>query len=669
MPHTLDDDKKVRVSATEKAADPNPPRLRVTRACREALESFLGPAIEQRLQEQEDLKAQVDEFRQYIKGENPRPPMAASVSHVASPFILYARSRMLAKLVATMLRQKPVVKIEPVRGKDDPDANKAANALTKVFEALMGSSRELDGNTALRKAAADDVDTGLGAWAVRRIPYEVYNQPVLTAGPGEPPFERINRRGFVRWEAIPVESTLYFERYGSNTRRMPFAGFVTNISWATLKARAAGEYYDPEVADEVREVLETDAALDATLPIDAREHKIAEVHLDYDIELQGGENSPSWPRDGIPESITVDYHVTARKILRVASNRYDEGARPIVFAAFDMPANPHALRGQGVPEKLLSVQRTADAVYNITIEAGKRAMSNLLILKKGGSLEDEFGEADSLVNGVGYTEDPDKDAKSLPLGQPDAAQHGLMLLQQQERYVGAILGEDDAAGGVVESAKRVPGGLGMALLREGASVRQNAAAGLAGALEEATYLTLDAWSDPAFRPTEAFAQVLSPDEIDVLESLVFSTRSKSVRQRFLIKVQARDLSTVQEQRKQELMILNQFLLGYFAQLAQPLMMLFNPATPPAAKAMVAKFVEKMQAGTEALLRVVEGIDDPRDLVFTKQEIDEFINASNVAMQQAQAQQAGGAAGGGGSPVPTGPAPTDNGTPDLGGGVT
>ena len=647
-------DKRPKITKTEAKQIPNPPRLEVTDETLAALEGFLGESVPEILRKRADEMTRVQIWRDWIRGENPSPQWSQDISHVSSPLILWARSRMNAKITQSILRPNPPIKIEPIRGKDNPNMSAAANGLTKLFTAMLRSGRELNGAETIRKVVADDVDTGLGAWVVRKHPFEI--KSVLRVTDDGIVAERQLSDGFVRWDAIPFQNFLYFDQYGNDLNSMPFVGYKVTRSWASIKNWAAADYYDKAVVDKLEAVLADPNSIandalapvdgmdlqDGGLPMDVRRHHICELYMDFDIALKPREGKHNGhPIDGIPEAIVVDYHIDARKVLRVAANTNDGGRRPVVAAAFDTPANPHALRGQGVPEKLEGTQVTSDAIWNITIESGKKAMANLLIFKKGTALEDKFGDADNLINAIGFSDDPGKDAVSLPLGSPEAATNGLLLMQQAEHIVSQVLGEDEAAGGNVQSAKRVPNGLGMAIMGQGRSIQQNAVNSVSAALEEAIYLTLDAWRDGRFRPQAAFDEVLTEDERAMLDAIVFSSKDVDTRRMFLIRVQARDLSSGREQQRQDLMILNQFLIQYFTAVGQALEKVTAAAQfGPAAGKMAVSFIEKLQAGMEALLKTVDAIDDPADIIFSTQELELFSRGMQQKFEELQSQAAG-----------------------------
>src|SRR6185369_4012749 len=145
----------------------------------------------------------------------------------------------------------------------------------------------------------------------------------------------------------------------------------------------------------------------------------------------------------------------------------------------------------------------------------------------------------------------------------------------------------------------------------------------AAAAQEAAYVTVDLWKTKF--PTTAAMSVLTEDEYTALSTAVFSVSDTSVRNGYILNVNARDASAVQEERKQELIAINQFLFSFYDRLSQLAIAVANPQLPPPAKKAMLLIAERMERGVEALLASLDSIPNPSELLVKTGEFKELLD--------------------------------------------
>jgi hypothetical protein len=374
-------------------------------------------------------------------------------------------------------------------------------------------------------------------------------------------------------------------------------------------------HYDATAVEAVKAQGNEDDKLHLPKEHSIAEHDLAEIYLDWDVD-----------NDDIREAILITWHIKSKKRLRTVWNPFPDGRRPILIGQFDHPADITQVRGQGVSEKLEGAQDEADAIHNIGIEAGKRGVAHVIVLKEGTRAEEEFGGEDDLLPGdVIITSTPDEDVKSVALGDPKAGLAAIELEEHTRVYVTRILGLDESRMGNVESGKRVTKAVGMATMREGRMIIKAALSSLSHMLSEAAYLTIDLYK--RFTPMEAIYSVLDREEAEALIESVFSLSDVSSRSSFLVRINAQDAALIQENKQQEMMILSQALFPFYDRQANLIMQLASPELPPAAKKPLLMLIERMERGMEALLNTVDSVPNPEELLVKINELTKLLEAT------------------------------------------
>lgn len=626
-------DKKPRLSPGERAALPST-RLHIDDETRNELTAYFTQSIELCLKKRAQKKDRYERHKETLRGRNPLPPIKSGVSNVSVPLTMWARTAVRARLKRA-LKQRPFMTALPTGQEIVGDVNlkDLGKQLAKFMTAMIHNPRELNGEECMRKSATEATDCGTGGWLVHIEPdqyaYLPPSAPFDSDGKPNPPEKRI-KHGRVRWTSIPFMRLLYMDGYGLDVNLMPFVGYETKKSWASMRQWAVLDHYDPEAVERVKAHYERETGEKADAVI-KREHKIAEIYTDWPVKVRGlGMDT------GIPAAIVVDWHVEAKEVMRVSWNNF-EGRRPIVLHQLDVPADQDEVQGQGVPEKLEGPQEEANVLHNIGIEAGKRAIMPIALIKSDSALSEEIGGDEEMMPGFhAETEDPETDLRVEHLANLQAPELALGLEERNQQYAEWLLGLDRGrAGGDPQAGKRVPASLGLSITREGRVVIEDAIGSFATAVIEATYLTLDAYRKRF--PKRALINILGEETAAQLQQVVFNTTSDTARDVYAVTVNAVDAASVAETKKNELFVLQQFLAQHYKQILETLMLL---GQMPQAKPIVDMFIEKMTAGAHMLLSSIESVNDPTDVLI---DLD--------VMQQALGPMFGAA--GGGAPSPAG----------------
>lgn len=619
----MQEEKDTVLSPEAKQAVEPSKRVKLHPESAERLVSWLGSSLDTHLTHWMAKCERVKKWRTTLSGSNPEPPALVGVSNVSVPLTMWMHQAVHVRLFRGLFASEPFLSLDgsmdalKERGVD-PDT--ALKSLRKFMERQITNPRALDGKRAFQKASYEISATGLAAVIVREFPDDILRLP---SGDVENSFEETLIPGGVRWEPVSFSNIIAWDGYGSDPEsvaRMPYVGHKFRRTWHDIQKWAALDYYDKEEVDNVKAYFEQPEMLEDDLPISKREHKIAELYMNFDVD-----------NDGKQETVRIDWHIEARRPLGVFWNSFGR-YRPIVLAQFDIPADPFAIQGQGVCEKLESPQAEANAIHNIGIEGGKRAVSHLIIVKSETGASRELGASETVAPGtIIHSENGRDDVDTVALGDPRPLEWTIALENVNQQYAGRLMGIDDPQFGNVSSGKRVPAQLGLPIMREGRVIIENPLDNLANALIECVYLTMDSYRRRP--PSSAMSMALKEDERSLIEQIVFSSRDPNfVRNSVIISAKARDVTTFQEARKNELMVLSQFLIGFNRDLTQMIPMLASPEAPREAKDAMLEVVTKMSSGVRELLRATESIDNPEELLI---EIAKFKSIVDATSQPAQ----------------------------------
>lgn len=604
------------------------------------LDAWLDMEVQRAQRTRSEKDGRIERWRKTLSGRNPNPVQKRGAANISVPLTMWARTGVRARVDQGVWEASPIISVTPFKGRDSEDAPSnatAAKALQNLLIAEVLNPRGLNGRAAMGRTQAELIDLGTSGLKVAPTPARYRRFPPREVG-ADPECRVIPGR--VTWEYISRQDLLWVEGYGTDTQEMPFIGHEFDQPWGEIVAYGEEGHYDKSAIDAVEVFYKKNQG---DRPAAVRDHRLAELYLDYDVD-----------DDGYTEAVLITWHIEARRRMRTIWTPIPSGRRPIVMGNFDLPADLTSADGQGLCEKTEGVQDETDAVHNIAIEAGKRGAAHVLVVKEGTRAEEEFGGEDDIMPGdVIVTAAPDEDIKVVPLGDPQAALAGLQIEDHSRMYLMRMFGFDESRLGNLESGKRVSAQVGMTTIREGRVIIRQVLGSIRDMMTEAAYLTIELWKTRL--PAATIAAVLTPEEANLLSTSVFSLSETSLRSQFLVTVNAEDAATVEETKKNELMAINQFLFTFYDRLTQLVITLANPQIPPSAKAPLVMIAERMERGVEALLNTLDTIPNPDELLVS------------VARMRGMLEEVSASAAAAATGAPTSGAPSVAGT-DLGGGV-
>jgi len=599
-----------------------PSLIELSEARRTELTSWLRAYIPELIRARnDDIEARTNKWRKTLRGESSKPPFRTGASNLSTPLTIWAAAAIRARIRQAVVEQKPVIAAIPLKAKSSEgiDLNRIAAAYAKVFQAEFESPRGLGGAQAVEKGGDEATNVGTAGFKV----YEEVKLPRYATGlDGIPALQPAQTR--VRWDFIRLNDLIYVDGYGDDTQAMPVVGHQYKMTWLDMKAWEAAKHFYPDALAKVAHYYSTGQS---DQPSKLREHDLAELYMDYCIEDAGAKGYT-----GFPTAALITWHIDSSTILRCAYNPTPLGIRPLFIAKFDNDPDSTKARGQGVCEKLEGAQDETDMIHNLGIEAAKRATAHLIGLKAGTGAEAEFGGEEPVNPGDTYTtENPTEDVVLTALGDPKGVEIALVQENNTRQYVSRLLGLDESAIGTVETGKRVPASLGLSIQREGRVIAANAIRSFANVLRDMAYLTGDLWKRRP--PIETLAAVLDPAEAVDFNNVVFVPTDTSTRQQFVLTISAQDAATTMEQRKMELMSVNQMLMGYYQTLIQYAQMAMQ--LPPPLQAAVLLIAQKMENGVKALLNTVDSVNNPSEVLPAVAELAELLQQAQQAMQATQ----------------------------------
>lgn len=607
------------------------------------LERWISDSLPKLISRRERNANKIKKWRMTLSGKRMRPAPRQDASNISVPLTLWAASAARARLDEGV-HSDPLATIEPAPGTTERlsrlgfTAEQVATDLRTFFDQEYRNPYRLDALSQARKIIAETANYGTSALKV----YIEEDQVRLVAPTGdqtEP--EMFYVPGQPKWEYISYSDLIYWRGYGADTQRMPYVGHEFDTTWSDMTLKGStGVYRKDPVRAVAAHYVEQEPQVE--MPYALRKHPIAQLYLEYVVD----------DSIGLPVALMVDFHVRARKLLRVAYNQTPEGVRPIWITQFDENPDPREAEGQGVCEKLEGAQDETDAVHNIGIEAAKRAAAFLTALKFGSSAADELGGAPVLPGDKVTTENPKEDIVTVPLGDARAVQVASAVEDRSRLYVFRILGLDESRLGQVESGKRVPASLGLSIQREGRYPIAHALSSFGRVFTEAAYITFELYKQAV--PEQALRAALPEQSANILLQTVFTTMAPRAREAFIINVHAQDAAASEEAKKQELVFLTQFLFGFYDKLVQYGQMAVG--LPPELKAIMVSILSKLEKSVKTLLAHMESIQNPSDVVPEVAKMIEqldSVGAQIAGQRRVAADDAGGATN----------------VPDMGGGIT
>lgn len=538
-----------------------------------------------------------DKWRKTLAGIRATPRMRRDQSNMSVPLTVWASAAVRARVRAGTIESDPLIVVTPNANVDlTGDAGSAARKLVTFYTAEYRNPRALGGQEACDKAISEFVPIGTAGYKVHIQPDRVRWVYDAVAGG----LTRLVVRGRVKHEFISPDDAIYPLGFGTDVQAMPFIGHQYSMTWQDiLEMREAG-YLDDAAVELIKgQGISTNQSGGASHAA-YEEHPCDEIYFDYPLFA-----------DGLPVALCA-YRQTDRGVLLGLRYSYSpKGIRPIWLFNFDRNPDPTSPEGQGVCEKLEGVQEETDLIHNLGIESAKRAISHVIVLKEGSGAEDDFGGDVPLLPGDHVvTERPGEDFVAVPLGSPDGMQAAIAQEANSLRYVMRLLGLDESALGNVESGKRVPASLGLEIKKDSRVITSHAISNFGAVMTEITYYTMELWR--LRLPEDTLVAAVGPEGAQLLKQAVFASSDFDLRSRYIINFNATDAAATEESRKQQLLVVGQYLQSFYDRVIQYAQMAMQ--LPPPMQNALMDILQKMENGTRALLNTIDDIHNPDDLL-------------------------------------------------------
>lgn len=606
----------------ETMQEPTP--VNVTEDKWKEIEQWLNSAVDNALSARDTKNAERrKKYRMTLSGVRSAPAYRKGQSNLSVPLTIWAAAAVRARVRAGTIESSPVLTVVPSKSVSDTGADQAARDLVTFMEAEFRNPRGLAGMQACDKAIADFVPMGVCGYGVviepDRLRYE------LDARAGK--LNRVTKLGRVRHVFISCDDAIYPQGYGTDVGAMPFIGRQLCWSWGRILEMQASGWLDMDAVDTIKGKGTADPTRTAGADVHVafQDNDIDEVYFDYPLF-----------DDGVPAAVMAWRHNKTKTMIGLQYSYAPGGRKPIWLIDFDNNPDPMSPEGQGVCEKLDGVQEETDTIHNLGIEAGKRAIANIIVIKPGVAQENELdGDEPILPGTVIIADDPQADVQSVPLGSPDGMRAALEQEMNSLKYVMRLLGLDESALGNVESGKRVPASLGLEIKKDSRVITAHAISNFGTVMTDVFYYTIELYK--LRMPVDTMRAAIGNEATKLLQSTVFSASEIDVRSRYILNFNATDAAATEESRKQQLIVVGQYLQAFSDRIIQYTQL---AAQQPMMGPVVGEVLTKLSNGTRQLLSTIDDVTNPDDLM-------PKINVILAGIQQASAAAAGGGAPGGG----------------------
>jgi len=558
------------------------------------LQDCVSLAVAGRKERNDDRRTK---YRKTLAGERSVPRMRRDQANMSVPLTVWASAAVRARVRAGTIESDPLIVVTPNSSLDlTGDMSSAARKLVTFYTAEFRNPRGLGGVEACDKAITDFVPIGTSGYKVHIEPDRVHW--VFDAVSGG--LVRRVERGRVRHDFIMSDDLIYPLGYGTDVQAMPFVGQQFVWTWQEILTMRESGYLNAEAVASIKGQGTTANASGGAVHSAYETHDCDEIYFDYPLFA-----------DGLPVALCAYRHTTRGTLLGLRYSYAPRGMRPIWLFNFDRNPDPTSPEGQGICEKLENVQEETDLIHNLGIESAKRAIAHVIVLKEGSGADDDFGGDVPLLPGDHVTtERPGEDFIAVPLGSPEGMQAAIAQEANSLRYVMRLLGLDESALGNVESGKRVPASLGLEIKKDSRVITAHAIANFGAVMTEITYYTMELWR---FRlPEDTLVAAVGPDGAVLLKQSVFSASDMDIRSRYIINFNATDAAATEESRKQQLLVVGQYLQSFYDRVIQYAQMAMQ--MPPPLQNALMDILQKMENGTRALLNTIDDIHNPDDLL-------------------------------------------------------
>jgi len=536
-------------------------------------------------------------WRLTLAGERSIPRTRRDQSNLSVPLTVWASAAVRARVRAGTIESDPIITVSPNANLDlAGDAATAAKNLGTFYTAEFRNPRALAGIEACDQSISDFVPMGLAGYKVEIQPDRVYWAYDAAVGA----LTKRTERGRVKHGFISSDDLVYPLGFGTDVQSMPFVGYQFCWTWQDVLVMRESGYLDSDACALIAGQGSATNTSGGSMHVAYQTYDCDTLYFDYPLF-----------DDGLPVALQA-YRETSRGVLLgLQFSIAPRGIKPIWLFNFDRNPDPTSPEGQGVCEKLEGVQEETDLIHNLGIESAKRAIAHVIVLREGSGADNEFGGDIPILPGDHVTtERPAEDFLAVPLGSPEGMQAAIAQEANSLRYVMRLLGLDESALGNVESGKRVPASLGLEIKKDSRVITSHAIANFGAVMTEITYYTLELWK---FRlPEDTLVAAVGVEGAQLLKQTVFSSNEFDLRSRYIINFNATDAAATEESRKQQLLVVGQYLQSLYDRVIQYAQMATQ--MPPPLQTALMDVMDKMVNGTRALLNTIDDIHNPDDLL-------------------------------------------------------
>lgn len=492
-----------------------------------------------------------------IASDAPKNKPIKNASNVTIPVTQTVTQSLYAQILGTFLARDPFWTVEGVNSSED--LLKKYKVIEKYLNLLVKSPSDL--GIAWLYDLVDE--TLLAGGAFPKVTYDVNSWRVMAQGGSD---KEVVYHDGPTITVLPMENVVY-PRGVPSIARLPWISMDTQLTEMELRERASKGIYDPKAVEAI-------LGEKRTSPTDMEEQEqiaeqfnsgettglydISEVYFYHDV--QG---------DGVPVDLMFTVHFGTGQVLRQQYNSI--GMRCLTSSKY--AHRSRSIVGRGTGQMTESFQSEITALHNLRTDNAKIAGMRMIITKRG-----KFGMKREIYPGAVWEADnPKEDVAPMQLGEvyPSSLQAENMdwslvhratgLSETQMGFADSTLGSRDTARG---QAMRV---------QRGDTILGSAVEGLKFCLSQIgmlVWMQCVANKDRVIAREKEAMRLTEDEQATLADALEMDITSVPLKLQFIVKTT--EAEKTYEQRRMNVMTLNQ-IFAQFAQQTVPLaMQLFGP---------------------------------------------------------------------------------------------
>lgn len=576
------------------------------------LETFLSMELEDALTARRTVDKVWNEARRQYNGVPKRPMREIPVPNAPNVEITLGAilsDDVYAQASDTLFTASPLVTVRPV----DVKWNEHAKACQDWINWLCAN--ELDLRTAVSHALVDNTQLGT---AVLYIPF--------VEGTRKDRVYKVTSRA-PRIFAIAPEDWIVPPGSRGDVQRDRWLALRFWYTRGELEERARERDWTIENAipvaqfDMVRLQHERKANMRGAM-LWREVYEVCEVYCYFDYD-----------NDGLDEDLLVTYDRASRSILKVTFNPYD--IRPVEVMRYQLRS--HLPYGIGVMEMVQPFQEETTELHNYTLLNIFLANARIWAVQESAYPHEKLEIMPGSVKKFN-TDDIRKAIVELKMSEvyPSAFQAQNAAIQLAERRVGT----SGAAGMLAKGGSRTPGVTALSLLqqvnRRFSPAFDDMREKTSAAVRQGVYRYRERLLAKDKQIEEHIVSCMGQERATlIMELLTTQDFDKSV----AIEMTASSAAVNREADRQNAMMVNQMMQGYYQQTAAMAMQAATQPMPPELRKLLMDIAEKGNELMDRTLRTFDNVRDPKTFLLDLSKLEETMEAGNQAQMQAQAMAA------------------------------